>query len=342
MDEMLKTLCEKNGLSGDETQVREYIKELITPYCKEVITDNLGNLIAYKEGKKTPKHTIMYDAHMDETGYYVKKIGEDGLLYFDSVGVTAAVTPGKTVTVYATAGKEPKYIDGVIGLAPIHLTSAENRSKVPKISEMCIDIGAKNRDDAEKYVSIADSVYFKSEVGEFGSFIKAKALDDRVGCYVLIKMIMSDLENSAWFSFSVQEEVGCRGTQAAAYRIKPDYAVMVEGTTAGDIGNVEETKSVCHVGEGVSISFADNRTVYNPEFIKQVTDAADKENVNWQLKTYVSGGNDAGNVERTGSGAKVCTLSVPVRYLHSRISVASENDINAAFEFCKAIDKHCF
>ena len=117
---------------------------------------------------------------------------------------------------------------------------------------------------------------------------------------------------------------------------------MVEGTTAGDIGNVEETKSVCHVGEGVSISFADNRTVYNPEFIKQVTDAADKENVNWQLKTYVSGGNDAGNVERTGSGAKVCTLSVPVRYLHSRISVASENDINAAFEFCKAIDKHCF
>ena len=262
MDEMLKTLCEKNGLSGDETQVREYIKELITPYCKEVITDNLGNLIAYKEGKKTPKHTIMYDAHMDETGYYVKKIGEDGLLYFDSVGVTAAVTPGKTVTVYATAGKEPKYIDGVIGLAPIHLTSAENRSKVPKISEMCIDIGAKNRDDAEKYVSIADSVYFKSEVGEFGSFIKAKALDDRVGCYVLIKMIMSDLENSAWFSFSVQEEVGCRGTQAAAYRIKPDYAVMVEGTTAGDIGNVEETKSVCHVGEGVSISFADNRTVF--------------------------------------------------------------------------------
>ena len=138
MNEILKTLCMKNGLSGDEADVRDYIKELITPYCKEVIVDNLGNLIAYKEGKKTPDHTIMYDAHTDETGYYVKKIGEDGLLYFDSIGVTAAVTPGKTVTVKGTSSGEPKFIDGVIGLTPIHMTNAENRSKVPKISEMCI------------------------------------------------------------------------------------------------------------------------------------------------------------------------------------------------------------
>jgi len=342
MNELLKNLCMKNGLSGDESDVREYIKELISPYCKEIITDNLGNLIAYKEGKKTQNFTIMYDAHTDETGYYIKKIGEDGLLYFDSIGVTAAVTPGKTVTVKATAGKEEKFIDGVIGLTPIHLTNAENRSKVPKISEMCIDIGAKNKEDACKYVNIADSVYFKSDAGDFGNLIKAKALDDRIGCYVLIKMIMSDLENSAWFSFSVQEEVGCRGTQAAAYRIKPDYAVIVEGTTAGDIGNVEETRQVCHVGEGVAVSFADSRTVYNPEFITKVTEAANKENVKWQLKTYVSGGNDAGNIERTAAGTKVCTLSVPVRYLHSRISAASESDVESALNFCKAIDKNCF
>lgn len=342
MDEMLKTLCMKNGLSGDEEDVREYIKELITPYCKEVTVDSLGNLIAYKEGKKTPNCTIMYDAHTDETGYYVKKIGEDGLIYFDSIGVTAAVTPGKTVTVKGTANGEPKFIDGVIGLTPIHMTTAENRSKVPKISEMCIDIGAKNKEDAEKYVCISDSVYFKSEAGQFGNLIKAKALDDRIGCYVLIKMIMSDLENSAWFSFSVQEEVGCRGTQAAAYRIKPDYAVIVEGTTAADIGNVEDTRQVCHVGEGVALSYADSRTVYDPEHIKKVAEAADKENVKWQFKTYVSGGNDAGNIERTADGTKVCTLSVPVRYLHSRISAASESDIESAFNFCKAIDKHCF
>ncbi len=342
MNELLKNLCMKNGLSGDETDVREYIKEIISPYCKEIITDNLGNLIAYKEGKKTPDYTIMYDAHTDETGYYIKKISEDGLLYFDSIGVTAAVTPGKTVTVKATAGKEEKFIDGVIGLTPIHMTTAENRSKVPKISEMCIDIGAKNKEDAFKYVNIADSVYFKSEAGDFGNLIKAKALDDRIGCYVLIKMIMSELENSAWFSFSVQEEVGCRGTQAAAYRIKPDYAVIVEGTTAADIGNVEDTRQVCHVGEGVAVSFADSRTVYDPEFIAKVTDAANKENVKWQLKTYVSGGNDAGNIERTAAGTKVCTLSVPVRYLHSRISAASEADVESALNFCEAIDKNCF
>lgn len=207
---------------------------------------------------------------------------------------------------------------------------------------MCIDIGAKNKENAEKYINTADSVYFKSEPGNFGELIKAKALDDRVGCYILIKMIMSDLENSAWFSFSVQEEVGCRGTQAAAYAVQPDYAVIIEGTTAADIGNVEDTKQVCTVGNGISVSFADNRTVYDPEFIKHITKAADKENVRWQFKTYVSGGNDAGNVERTGAGTKVCTLSVPVRYLHSRISAASQADINAAFDFCKAIDKHCF
>lgn len=342
MDELLKTLCEKNGLSGDETDVREYIKEIITPYCKEVITDNLGNLIAYKEGKKTPDVTIMYDAHTDETGYYVKKIGEDGMIYFSSIGVTAAVTPGKTVTIKGTASGEDKYIDGVIGLKAIHLTSAAERNSVPAIKELCIDIGAKSKEDAEKYVSIADSVYFKSEAGKFGNLIKAKALDDRAGCYVLIKMIMSELENSAWFSFSVQEEVGCRGTQAAAYRIKPDYAIIVEGTTAADIGNVDDVKQVCHVGSGVSLSFADRSTVYDPEFIQQVAEAANKDGVKWQFKSYVAGGNDAGNVQRTAAGTKVCALSVPVRYLHSRISVAAEEDIASALDFCKAIDKYCF
>lgn len=342
MDELLKELCEKNGLSGDEAEVREYIKGIVAPYCKEVITDNLGNLIVYKEGRKTPSARIMYDAHIDETGYFVRKISDDGLIYFDSIGVSATVTPGKFVRIKGTAGNEPKYIDGVIGLIPVHLTDNDKMSTVPKISDLYIDIGAKKKEDAEKAVSIGDSVYFRSEASEFGRLVKAKALDDRAGCWILIKMITGELENSSWFSFSVQEEAGCRGTAAAAYRIDPDYAVIVEGTTAADIGKVDDDKQVCRCGEGIAISFADRSTVYDPEFIKKVTGIADENNIKWQLKTFVSGGNNAGRIQRTADGTKVCTLSVPVRYLHSRISAAAPEDMEAGLALCRAIDGQCF
>lgn len=334
---LLETLCTLNGVSGDEEDVKNYIEKEIRPFCDEIYTDPLGSLIAFKKGKKRAPKKLMFAAHMDETGYYITKIDNDGSLCFESIGVSVNVTPGQVVTIKATAGDKPEMINGVIGNTPIHLTPKDKIREVPEYSKLRIDIGALSKEDAAKKISMGDSVYFNGEYGKFGRFIKAKALDDRIGCYNMIRLIQSDLEYDAWFAFNVQEEVGCRGSAASAYAIRPEVAIILEGTTAADIGSVEGGEKVCVAGDGVALSFADRTTTYNPKVVAAAAKVANAHNVKWQYKSFVSGGNDAGSIQRTASGAFVCALSVPVRYLHSRISVASPDDIESMYGFCRAI-----
>jgi len=335
--ELLKKLCTLNGISGDEDDVRDFIKSEIESYCDEIIVDNMGNLLAHKKGKKKAQKTVMFQAHMDETGYYVKKIDDDGGLRIDSIGVSPSVTAGKTVVIKGTAGDKPTLIKGVIGNSPVHLS---NSNEFPEIKSLCVDIGAKKKEEAEGKICLGDSVYFTGEFGALGNFIKAKAIDDRAGCFAMIRLIKTDLEYDTWFAFTTQEETGCRGSRAAAHRISPDISFTLEGTTAADIGGVEYDGKVCFVGKGVAVSFMDRSTVYNPRFIKAATDIATENGVKWQQKIYVSGGNDAGNIQRSTDGTLVCTLSIPVRYLHSRISVCAAEDTDSMFEFCKAVSEN--
>ncbi len=343
--ELLKKLCTLNGVSGDEGDVREFIENEIRPYCTEIHTDNLGSLIAFKPGKKRAPKKLMFAAHMDETGYYITKIDDSGLICFQPIGVSVNVTPGQTVKIKSTAGDKTEYIDGVIGLPPIHVTPRDKERDVPAYKKLRIDIGAKSKEDAEAKIAIGDSVYFDGEFGVFGDYIKAKAIDDRVGCAAMIELIKSDLEYDAWFAFNVQEEVGCRGSAATAFALRPEVAVILEGTTAADIGAVEGGEKVCVVGNGVALSFADRSTTYDPRVVASVAKIANAHNVLWQYKTFVSGGNDAGRIQRTADGCFVCALSIPVRYLHSRISVASPKDIDSMLNMCRAIlgdyDKLC-
>lgn len=335
--ELLEKLCTINGVSGDEADVKAYIEEQIRPYCEEILTDNLGSLVAFRKGRKRAPKKLMFAAHMDETGYYVTRIDESGLICFQSIGVSVNVTPGQRVRIKSTAADKPSYIDGVIGLPPIHMTPRDKERDVPPYKKLRIDIGAKNKDDAASRVCIGDSVYFDGEFGKLGQLVKAKALDDRVGCATMIKLIQQEPEYDCWFAFNVQEEVGCRGSAATAFALRPEVAVILEGTTAADIGAVEGGEKVCIAGQGVALSFADRSTTYDPRVLRAVTKIADKNNVLWQYKTFVSGGNDAGRIQRTASGCYVCALSVPVRYLHSRISAASVKDIDSMLDMSRAI-----
>ncbi|MDF2685714.1 MAG: Deblocking aminopeptidase [Clostridia bacterium] len=336
---LLKELCHLNGLSGDEEDVRNYILKQIAGKC-EAHTDKLGNIIAFKKGIKAPDKKILFEAHTDEVGYMITSIDDDGLIHFGSVGVPENVIPGKTVIIKSTKNpEEPYYIKGVIGIVPVHRTKAENMNKIPELKSLYIDIGAKKKDEVEKIIELGDSVYFDGEFSTFGNFIKGKALDDRIGCHALIRLIKEPLEYDTWFSFCVQEEIGCRGSETAAYTIKPDYTFILEGTTAADIGGTEDSDKVCFLGKGPVISFADGGTIYDPEMIKRVTDIADKNNLKWQFKKYMAGGNDASMFQRTAGGSKVIAISAPVRYIHSRISVACFKDIEGMFELCKAITK---
>lgn len=234
---MLNELCNLNGISGREHAVRDYIISHL-PSDAEYRIDPLGSLIVYKKGKAEPKNKVMLDAHMDEVGFIITYITDDGYLKFTTVGgIDERVIFGRAVKV----GKE--LIPGVIGGKAIHQTTSEERGKLPSVEDMYIDIGASSKKEALSHVSLGDAVYFDSCYREFGDgFIKAKAIDDRVGCEILLRLINSDLPYSATFCFSVQEEIGTRGAAAAAYSVAPDFAIVVEGTTAADISGVPDEK----------------------------------------------------------------------------------------------------
>lgn len=332
MRELIKELCALSGISGRENAVRDYIIEKIKG-CAEYSIDPLGNLLVFKKGKKPAKNKVMLDAHMDEVGMIVTGITSDGFIKFDKVGgINSKVIIGRSVRIGENG------VNGVIGIKPVHLVDKDKEDVIPSADELYIDIGAENREEAQKAVSHGDAVCFNSDFIEFGDgFIKAKALDDRVGCAILIEMIKSELEYDAWFSFSVQEEVGTRGAQTAAFNIAPDYAIVVETTTAADISGVKDEKRVCICGEGGAVSFMDRSTVYDKSLFDRAFEIAAEKGISCQPKTLVAGGNDAGAIHKSRGGVKVLTVSVPCRYLHSPACVIRYSDAQESMKLIKTV-----
>lgn len=318
---LLERLCTSDGISGDEGDIRELIISEIKPYADEIKTDNLGNIIAFKKGKKRAKAKLMLSAHMDEVGFMVTDVTADGYLKFDEVGgLDRRVVLGKTVTV----GKNK--INGVIGIKPIHLSRGDERNAVPRLSDMYIDIGATSRDEALGVISYGDSVNFNSIYENNGYTIKSKAIDDRFGCLALIELIKSELEYDMHFVFAVQEEVGLRGAKVATYSVDPDFAIVVETTTAADIAGVEENKQVCNLGDGAVISVMDRRTIYDKRMVEMAFECAEKAGAKAQYKRAVAGGNDSGAIHQSRGGVKTLAISLPCRYLHSSVTVANTSD----------------
>jgi endoglucanase len=273
----------------------------------------------------------MLCAHMDEVGVIVTGITDDGFLKFDCVGgIDRRVLIGKTVYIGDNG------IFGVIGNKAVHLVKKEDRDKIPQLDDMYIDIGAKDKSEALKLVSLGDTGAFDPSVIEFGDgFIKAKALDDRAGCAVLLKLIESELPVDCTFAFTVQEEVGTRGAAIASFRVMPDIALIVENTTAADLPSVPSSKKVCSVGKGVVIPFMDKATIYNRELYNTLTALAEKNNIPWQTKSMVAGGTDAGAVQRSRVGVMTAGIAAPVRNLHSPSDVACVRDLEGMYRLAE-------
>jgi len=329
---LLEKLCNASGVSGNEKEVREIIESEIEPYADEISVDSMGNLIAKKIGKKHDK-TVMLSCHTDEVGFIISGITDEGYLEFKTVGgIDTRVIISKKVVI----GKNK--IKGIIGIKAVHLTTKEERERVPKVKDLYIDIGAKDKEDAKKYVGLGDYAVFDTAYEELGEYsIKAKAIDDRVGCYVLCELIKEELEYDTVFCFCVQEEVGLRGARIAAYRIKPDIALVIEATTCSDVSGVEEHLKVTKMNEGVAVSFMDRSTIVDEDFSKWLYDTAKKNNIPVQYKTLVAGGNDAGAIHLTKEGIKTASLSIPTRYIHSPASIASKKDINSCIMLCREV-----
>ncbi len=313
MRETLKTLCALPGVSGGEDEVRAYILERVLPHADSIDTDAMGNLIVFKKGKVFTERRLMLCAHMDEIGFIVTGITDEGYLRFNCVGgIDRRVIAGKKVRVGAEA------IRGIIGIKAVHLTTAEERRGVAKVDELYIDIGCVDKAEAEAKVALGDFCVFDEGIVEFGAgWLKAKAIDDRVGCSAMVKLIESELPCDVTFVFTVQEEVGARGAGAAAFGIAPDVCLVLEGTTATDLPDIADAKRICTAGNGVVIPFMDNGTVYDRGMFSFLSALADKKNIKWQTKTRVAGGTDGYAVQRSRAGVRVAALSCAVRNIHS-------------------------
>ena len=318
----LKELCALPGVSSWEDEVRDYIRTQAAPYADQIRVDSIGNLMIEKKGAIPGHKKLMLAAHMDEVGLMVQSITKDGYLKFGCVGgIDRRVLIGKRVLV--GPGKYP----GVIGLKAYHLTDAEEVKKVPKLREFYIDIGAKDQEDAEQYVSPGDVAVFDGDILTFGhGLFKAKAIDDRIGCAVMLELLKEPLPMDCTFAFTVQEEVGTRGAFGAAFSITPDIALVLEGTTAADLPAMAEHQKVCAPGKGVVIPFMDGGTVYDRGLFELLRQLAEDHDLPWQTKEYISGGTDASAIQKSKSGVRVAGLSAAVRYLHTPSSAASLQD----------------
>ena len=322
MLELLKELCRLDGVSGEEDRVRDCIRRYAEPYADQIRTDALGNLIVFKRGARPTGHKLMLAAHMDEVGVIVTHVTDEGFLKFDFVGgVDRRVAIGKPVVL------GPDRVPGVIGLKAIHLVSREEEKKTPKTDALYLDIGAKDREEAVRLAPPGTCGAFVGEPEELGDgFLKAKAIDDRVGCAVMLELLREDLPLDVVFAFTAQEEVGTRGAFGAAFSVTPEVALVLETTTPADLPEIEGARRVCAPGMGPVISYMDGGTIYDRGLFETLRRLAEDNRIPWQTKEYIAGGNDARTIQRAKSGVRVAALSAAVRYLHAPASVGSISD----------------
>ncbi len=320
MLKLLEKLCNLDGTSGDEKSVRDFIISEIDGFC-EYKTDALGNIIIFKKGKKTPAKKLMLDAHMDEVGLIITSITADGFLKFKTVGgIDTSALLFRNVKI----GK----VNGVICGKPIHLLDKKEAERLPKADNLYIDIGATNKENAEEYVNIGDTAVICGDFEIAGENIISKALDDRLGCAILINLIKNYNGYDFYASFSVQEELGLRGAKTAAFAINPECALVLEGTTAADIADVCDGDTVCKLGQGPAISFMDKATVYDREFYNSALNSE----VLCQPKRAVAGGNNSGAIHLSREGVRTLAISVPCRYIHTPSSVANISDFENTYK----------
>ncbi len=315
----IKELTEISGVSGYEKKVREFIKEKIKDKVEGIEEDSLGNLIAWKKGRNNKK--LMISAHMDEVGFMVSNIDEDGKL---------SVIPLGGVDVRAIIGKKvlvgENEIPGIIGYKPVHLQWNDLLTP-PSFNDIKIDIGATKRGEVEGKVKIGDFVAFAGNSMIHKEWFSGKGLDNRGGCSLLIDLIEENLNLAymTYFAFSVQEELGLRGARVASERINPDFAFVLETTTSGDNPEFPEDRRSSELGKGPVITPIHSGYVNDEKLFNWALKVARENSILHQIKRRSVGGTDAIAIART-SGAPSLVISIPSRYIHSSLCVMNLSD----------------
>ena len=338
--DILERLSNAHGVSGYEGNVRQIIEDEVRPYVDEVKKDKMGNLIATKQGGSP---VVMLAAHMDEVGLMTKYVDDKGFIHFTKTGGWFDQTLlNQRMILHTEYGK--KY--GVIGSKPPHVMKEEDLKKPVKADEMFIDVGAANKEEAEKMgvkvgTPITPDMEFKSLGGDR---VTGKAFDNRAGCTMLIGALrqMKDVKATVHAVFTVQEEVGLKGAKTSAFGLNPDVAVATDVTITGDHPGIEKKDSAIEMGKGpsITVSDAEGRGIIVPEpVLKWLKEAAESNNIPYQLDVGVGGTTDASAIHLSREGIPSGVISPPSRYIHTPVSVLSMNDLeNCAKLVARAVE----
>ncbi|TDT61016.1 M42 family metallopeptidase [Fonticella tunisiensis] len=318
---LLERITQAFGVSGYEKEVREIIREEVKPYADEITVDALGNLIVYKKGTGENKKKIMAAAHMDEIGFQVIKIEDKGLLKVRGLG---------GIPVQAAPMSRVKFRNGTVGI--ISSTSKIEDVKTD-ITKLYIDIGAKSKDEAVKHVKVGDVAAYVGDYVELkDNNITSKAIDDRIGCYIMIEALkkIENPYNDIYFVFTVQEEVGLRGAAVAANRISPDIGIAVDVTVAHDFPNSGEGSNT--LGGGTAVKISDASVICDEYLVEEMIKCCEENEIKYQRDVIYAGGTDAGAINRSNFGVRAAGISVATRYVHGPNCVVSMDDVNASVE----------
>ena len=335
---LIEKLTNACGVSGNEGEVRAIIRAEIERHVDGIQVDALGNLIAFKKpagraaGGKIPK--VMLAAHMDEVGLMVTSVDKAGYLKFSRVGgIDNRVLLAKRVVI----GKDR--IPGVIGIKPIHFLKRKGENnKVTPSDDLAIDIGAATQEEAQKLVAVGDYAAFDTAFEDWGPVIKAKAFDDRIGCYLMIELLKGKYPFPLHAAFTTQEEVGLRGARVAAHRVRPDIAFVLEGTGAGDMPQpVEKDDSrMPRLGQGPVVTIMDRSVFCDKGLVQLLTGTAREKRIPFQIKKPGIGGTDAGRIHIANEGVRTVVLAIPARYIHSPTCLMHKRDIANGLKLMQA------
>jgi len=325
----LKRLSEAGGVSGHEDEVRQIILDIIAGHVDDYRVDSIGNIIALKKGDGSSDLRVMVAAHMDEVGFMISHVEENGLLHFHKVGgLDDRILPAKVVWI------GDKKVPGVIGFKPAHLTEQNERDQPIKYKQLTIDIGTTSKAEAEKLVQRGDYATFATEFVELGlagegwQTVRGKAFDDRAGCAVLIELLNTQYPFDLYAVFTVQEEVGLRGAQVAAFAVEPDWAFALEGTGANEIPTPKDVSPSTRLGHGPAITVMDRSFIADKRLVRLLIDTAEELGIPYQIKQPGIGGTDAGAIHRTREGVPSVTVAVPCRYIHSPAAILNLDDFD--------------
>ncbi|MFC3478675.1 M42 family metallopeptidase [Halobacterium litoreum] len=332
--ELLGELSETSGAPGHEDRIRDIVRDSVEDEVDEIRTDAMGNLAATVEGSQNPEFEVLVAAHMDEIGFVVRHIHDDGFVQVDPLGGwDPRILRAERATVHTDEGDLP----GVIGSPPPHTDDNPYMRDKDDVRDVFIDVGLP-ADEVEDVVNVGDRVTLSQSLEPVGDLVTGKAIDNRVSVYALLKAASRTVPRVTvhWVA-TTQEEVGLRGAEAVGFDIDPDLVLNLDTTVANDIPQfVYEEDYVTELGEGAAIKFKDGVVLPNPKVTDDLVDVAENQHIDYQREVLTAGGTDTGAFQRTHGATPVGAISTPTRYLHTPTEAAHAHDVDQVVDLTAA------